>query len=371
MIRWPIHRVAAIAFAVLASVLPLAASAASGSFIGGFNTISTVASTVPGNGDVNPYGEVLVPTSVGNLVAGNILVSNFNNSANLQGTGTTIVQIEPDGDVSTFAHIAPSAVAGKCPGGVGLTGALAVLQHGWVIVGSLPTSDGTAATAKAGCLIVLNSVGGVVETFVDSGINGPWGMTALDNGATAALFVSNVLNGTVAANGNVVTKGTILRLNLSVPNQGAGMPSITANTTIGSGFSERTDVAALVIGPQGLGLSGSTLYIADGVNNRIAAIANAPTRTTSAGTGTTITRIGSISFPIGLTIAPNGDILTTNGNNGFLVETAPSGQQVARKLIDNTGVPQGVGCLFDLLVAPGGTGVYYVDDCSNTLNLLN
>jgi len=53
--------------------------------------ISTIASTVPPNGDVNPYGVAVVPMSMGSLVQGDVLVSNFNNSQNLQGTGTTIV----------------------------------------------------------------------------------------------------------------------------------------------------------------------------------------------------------------------------------------------------------------------------------------
>src|SRR5690242_20025153 len=68
-------------------------------------TIKRVASTVPSNGDVNPYGMAVVPTTTGSLVRGNILVSNFNNSANLQGTGTTIVQISPTGSVTLFAQI--------------------------------------------------------------------------------------------------------------------------------------------------------------------------------------------------------------------------------------------------------------------------
>ena len=68
-------------------------------------TIKTIASTVPGNGDVNPYGVAVVPTTTGSLIQGNILISNFNNSANLQGTGTTIVQISPGGSVSLFAHV--------------------------------------------------------------------------------------------------------------------------------------------------------------------------------------------------------------------------------------------------------------------------
>src|SRR5579884_3062814 len=94
-------------------------------------SIKVVASTVPNNGDVNPYGLVAVPTTVGSLVAGNLLVSNFNNSANLQGTGTTIVQITPNGEVSLFAQIDAAKLPGPCPGGIGLTTALVALKSGW------------------------------------------------------------------------------------------------------------------------------------------------------------------------------------------------------------------------------------------------
>ncbi len=73
------------------------------------------------------------------------------------------------------------------------------LQSGLVIVGSLPTSDGTSATAQAGCLIVLDHSGVPISTISGNGINGPWDMTALDFGLSAVLFVTNVLNGTVAA----------------------------------------------------------------------------------------------------------------------------------------------------------------------------
>jgi len=58
------------------------AQAQSLSFIGRFHTITTVASTVPANGDLNPYGVAVVGRSQGKLVKGNILVSNFNNSHN-------------------------------------------------------------------------------------------------------------------------------------------------------------------------------------------------------------------------------------------------------------------------------------------------
>jgi hypothetical protein len=357
--------------AVALAIVPTLVLASGGSFIGKFHTISTIVSTVPKNGDVNPYGVAVVPRSIGKLTQGNILVSNFNNSANLQGTGTTIVQISPDGKRRLFAQINASTLPGACPGGVGLTTALVVLQRGWVIVGSLPTADGTSATAEAGCLIVLDSTGMVAETFAGSPINGPWDMTAFDEGDQAALFFTNVLNGTVAANGKVVNRGTVLRLDLDVPTQGQGQPTRESTTVIGSGFSERTDPAALVIGPTGVGLSGSTLYIADSLNNRIAAIPNALERQSTAGTGKDVTSNGAINDPLGLTIAPNGDILTANGNDGNLVETTPGGTQVAKKLVDSSGSPPGAGCLFGLAVVPGGSGVYFVDDCTNTLNLLN
>jgi len=339
--------------------------------------IKVVASTVPSNGDVNPYGIVVVPVTMGSLTAGNILISNFNNSANLQGTGTTIVQITPSGTVSLFAQIDAGKLPGLCPGGVGLTTALVALKSGWVVVGSLPTTDGTSATANSGCLLVLDSNGNVAETFYGSLINGPWDMTASDSGSTASLFFTNVLNGTVAGGGNVVHRGTVVRMNLNIAK--GSQPSIQSMTVIGSGFAEKTDPAALVIGPTGVHLgsnedhgddNGQVLYVADSLNNRIASISNAMTRATSAGTGDTVTKGGSLNDPLGLTVLSNGDIVTVNGNNGFAVQTTPSGHQIAKVLLDSSGNPPGAGALFGL-VPVTGMGLYYVDDATNTLNLFH
>ncbi len=359
----------AAATAVLAAA-PAAQAGTPGSFIGGFHKLTTIGTTVPANGDVNPYGMALVRQSRGSLVKGDVLISNFNSSKNLQGTGTTIVQVSPAGKLSVFATIVASKLPGPCPGGVGLTTALEILRNGWVVVGSLPTKDGTAATASAGCLIVLDNRGHVRETFSGNGINGPWDMAAASHGPFAELFVSNVLDGTVAAGGKVVHKGTILRLVLMV---GGSQPPRLINTTkIGSGFPQRTDPAALVIGPTGLGLAPSgTLYVANSLDSAINAIPSATRRSDSAGTGTKITSGGALSTPLGLIIAPNGDVLTVNGGNGLIVETSPSGMQVAKKLLDSSGSPPGAGALFGLALAPDHAGVYYVDDAVNTLRLLH
>ncbi|HEV3381642.1 MAG TPA: hypothetical protein VG142_11755 [Trebonia sp.] len=334
------------------------------------STVRQVASTVPGNGDLNPYGVAVVPRSEGRLYKGDVLVSNFNNSANQQGTGTTIVEVAPDGKTTLFAQIDQAKLPGSCPGGIGLTTALSVLDHGWVLVGSLPTSAGDPATSKAGCLLVLDSHGKVVETFAGHGINGPWDMTAVGFRAAAELFVTNVLNGTVAAGGTVVNGGTVVRLLVTTPE--FGLPRLLSSTTIGSGFPERTDPAALVIGPTGVGMGRSgTLYVADTLDNRIAAIPGALFRSTSAGTGQTVTENGAVNGPLGLAVAPDGDILTVNSGNGNLVRTTPTGRQVAVTALDTSGSPPGAGALFGLALAPHAGGVYFVDDNTNTLNLLH
>jgi len=368
--RWT--SVVGLALAVCAFVTPAtSARTAAGAFIDPFTTVSTITSTVPRNGDVNPYGVAVAPVTMGKLVAGDVLVTNFNNRQNLQGTGKTIVEISPSGQTQVFASIHTGGLPGLCPGGIGLTTALVALKSGWVVVGSLPTTDGTSQTAKAGCLLILNPMGDVVETIFGAPINGPWDMTAADNGDTATLFVSNVLNGTVAASPSTVNQGTIVRIVLGTSDE---MPQVHSETVIGQGFPERTDPAALVVGPTGLGLaSDGTLYVANSVANRIASISDATTRMT-AGLGHTVSKGGSLNDPLGLAMAPNGDILTTNGGDGNLVETTPAGAQVAVKTLDNTPLPPGLpgnGTLFGLAVTPSADGVYFVDDGSNTLNLLH
>jgi hypothetical protein len=351
---------------LLAGLAGSASASGFPAFVGPLHRTSVIASTVPGNGDVNPYGVAVIPRSTGDLFRGNVLVSNFNDKANVQGTGTTIVEVTPSGRHWVFAQINRNLPS--CPGGVGLTTALTALRSGWVIVGSLPTQKG--AVSGPGCLIVLDRFGHVRETFTGGGINGPWDMGSLDLGNQAVLFVTNVLNGTVAAKGKTVFGGTVLRLVIKIP--AFGLPFIRFNATIGSGFPERLDPAALVIGPTGVNLgANNVLYVADTLSNRIAAIPNAVFRGFSAGRGFTVSRGRNLNGPLGLVIAPNGNILTVNSGNGNLVEITPSGAQIAVRRLDSSGSPPGAGALFGLAVKPGQRAVYYVDDATNTLNLLH
>ena len=209
-----------------------------------------------------------------------------------------------------------------------------------------------------------------METFTGHGINGPWDMAEVQSGPFAELFVTNVLNGTAAAGGQVVHRGTVVRLVLA--QSGGNPPQIVGATRIGSGFPQRTDPDALVIGPTGVGVGANgTLYVADTLSSRIAAIPDAMIRSTSAGRGVTVSQGSALNGPLGLAIAPNGHILTVNSGDGNIVETTPSGLQVATMTLDSSGSPPGAGALFGLAVAPGGSGVYFVDDATNTLNLLH
>jgi len=337
-----------------------------GAFVGPLHHTSTIASTVPGNGDVNPYGMAVISRTAGDEFRGNVLISNFNDSGNIQGTGTTITEVTPSGKAWVFASI--SRHLRGCPGGVGLTTALVALRSGWVIVGSLPTRGGNVS--GAGCLIVVDPSGHVRETFAGNNINGPWDMTAADFGSTAELFVTNVLNGTVAAAGKTVDEGTVVRLFVVIPSY--GLPYVQKSDIIGSGFAEHLDPAALVVGPTGVGLSqNGTLYVADTVASRIAAIGNALWRITDAGTGVTVSQGRHLNSPLGLVTAPNGDLLTVNSGNGNLVEVTPFGAQIAVRTLDTSGSPAGAGALFGLVVVPFRDAVYYVDDATNTMNLLH
>ena len=166
----------------------------------------------------------------------------------------------------------------------------------------------------------------------------------------------------------IVDKATVLRIQLSIPP--SGPPKVASQTVIASGFAEQADKDVFLVGPTGLALIGSTLYVSDALENRIVAIADAATRTGSAGTGHTVTKDGLLQRPLALATTADGHILTTNAKNGQVVEFDPaSGRQVAAQWVDANQAqsPPGSGDLFGLAMAPDGSGFYYVEDDVNML----
>lgn len=253
-------------------------------------------STVPPNGDLNPYGVAFVPHGVsagGHLTPGDILVSNFNNKQNQQGTGTTIIRVRPTGTPSVFY---------EAPIGHGLTTALVVLREGFVLVGNLPTADGTCATARAGSILVLDKHGHLINTITSPLIDGPWDAALHENGTTAHLFVSNALTGTVS------------RLDLHVS---ATNVTLQHAVPVASGYAHRCDPAALVVGPTGLVYDHKTnqLFVASTADNAIFVVAGAGTTTMDLGKGALVYMDPThLHGPLALVRAPNGDFLVSNSD---------------------------------------------------------
>jgi uncharacterized protein (TIGR03118 family) len=316
-------------------------------------------STVPANGDQNPYGVAFVPQDIqsgGVLQPGDILVSNFNSSNNLQGTGSTIVRITPDGQQSVFFQGGP---------GLGLTTALGVLKSGFVIVGNVPTAaDGTV---QQGSLLILDSNGNMVTQLMDPGLlNGPWDLALNDQGAQAQVFVANVVGSTVT------------RINLSIP--AGGTPIIESETQIASGYVWYLDPNALVVGPTGLAYdpSSGTLYVASTGDNAIFAIANAGTAGSDQGMGQLVVQDNShLHGPLGLVLAPNGDLIVSNGDAvntdpnqpNELDEFTTTGQFVGQFQLDNGNS----GAAFGIAVSTDSGEIRFaaVDDDTNTVSVWN
>jgi hypothetical protein len=260
-----------------------------------------VSSTVPENGDVNPYGVAIVPAgfpSGGTIAPGDVLVSNFNNSKNLQGTGTTIIKFTPNGVVSPAGQ-ASEFFKGSFPG---LTTALGVLKRGFALVGSVSTTDGKFATIKAGPLLFLDRNGNVIPPSpFTMNLDGPWDLTIDDEFDHTRVFVSNVLNGTVT------------RLDLAIT---ASKVTVKAATVIASGYTSQENDAALILGPTGLAYDpeADVLFVASTADNTIFAVPQAGPRTRSSGRGAIIFQDDHLRGPLALVFAPNGNLLTANGD---------------------------------------------------------
>jgi hypothetical protein len=319
-------------------------------------SVSTVPVTGSQTNDQNPYGVTIVPFDSSVLKQGDILVSDFNNFSNLQGTGSSIVRIDPSTETQSLFFDAGSPV--------GLTTALVALRSGFVVVGAAPRIfDVTPPTVDNGFLIFLDGNGNVVLTLSDSALlNGPWDMTVNEKDPSRPrLFVSDVLSGIVVRIVAHVDKGAI---------------SIESITKIGSGFAFRTDPAALVIGPTGLAWDSDTdeLFVADTGSNRIARLDDVSTATCDQGRGSTIFAGPPLAGPLGLLlaqshlIAANGDSVSNNTPN-LAVEITTHGKLVATKTLDTNGPPGG---LFGITLTEfqNKLSLVFVNDNDNTVKIL-
>ena len=318
-------------------------------------SVSTSPTTGPSAGDQNPYGVAFVPrnfqTGSGPLNHGDILVSNFNNAANLQGTGTTIMQVPASGPPAIFFQ-------GTAP--LGLTTALGTLSYGFVVVGNGPTTDGSSATAQPGSLLVIDNTGKLVQTITDPSINYPWDMALVDHGDRAIAYVSNALDGTVN------------RLNFTVSSSGL---TLVSTTNIASGYMHQGDPVALFDAPTGLVYDErrDVLYVASTGDNAVFAVHNAAHRKASAGMGQIVYEDDMhLHGALGLAQAPNGHLLVTNNDTinsdvnqpSEIVEFTRQGDFVTQLSVD----PQQGGSFGLAVSRMGDTATFAaVDDVTSNL----
>jgi len=327
-----------------------------------FPPVPQTVSTVPGNGDQNPYGVAFAPLSVKSgyvLQPGDLLISNFNNGANKQGLGHTIVLIRA-GVQSLFFTADPAL-------NVGWSGGLGILSNGVVVAGNTPTTDGTPATLLPGSLFFIDPNGVLLFQIVDpSTVNGPWGLAiAQKDDDSASVFVSNVLS------------GTIIRLDLRLWKHPARVSALNTYT-IGTGFSHQTDPGAIALGPSGLAYSceKDILYVASSTDNAVYTIANA-LKATSPSTGALLfADLTHLHGPVNMLIAANGNLLISNsdGSNvdtaqpSEIVEFTSAGNFVNQFSVDpNPGGSFGIG----LLQVEGGIAFAAVDDNAATATVWN
>ncbi len=340
-------------FAVtLAAASALGASAAGADpiatpgVIASLSHVVTIGSTVdPLNGDVNPYGLAISPSSAGKIAAGDLVVCNFNDKLNIQGLGTTIEVLEP------VAGAKPKHLSGDPR----LTGCAAIAMgdaQPWVA--ALDANDNPIVSATGQILSPLN----------EFKWQGPWGQAFVAGPKSPPAFYESNAD-----------DGSIVRINLAA--------KFTYDTIV-RGLAVNHGVPGSILAPSGLTYDAKrdVLYIVDGAVNGVVAIcgpASIPSGGITARGGYFVGPFASrakilyrgapLSAPISAALLFNGDLVVGNTNDNRLIELTPSGRVAGLRVLD-TGAP---GALFG--IAASGTSqqttqIYFNDDNDNTVKVL-
>lgn len=161
--------------------------------------------------------------------------------------------------------------------------------------------------------------------------------------------------------------------------------TVKSSTQIGAGYAWSPNPTALEVGPAGLAYDAATdvLYVASTLDNAIYAISRASTIGASSSTGKKAFSNAHLCGPVGLVLAPNGNLLASIGDAvnanatepSEIVESTKSGQYVGEHNIDQT---EGGGFGVAISAAPGALkqtapthGLAVVDDNFNNVTITN
>jgi hypothetical protein len=331
--------------------LPVTPPHATGSVVGHLHHLVTIGSAVdPINGDQNPYGLAIAPTTAGLIKAGDLIISDFNDKANIQGLGTSLEILHPTPGSKPIEFISDPH----------LTGSVAIAMP--------PGSFPWVASYTANDNPIVTPGGQLADSLSTFGWTGPWGQafspTAGPRG-TSAFYESNGYDGSIVRI-NVTKKG-----------------SFTFDT-IATGFSVNHGVPGTVLAPAGLtyDTTSDVLYIVDSNANRVVAFqspgkipANGIVVGTSGFSGPAgamahvVFAGGPLKAPISAALLFNGNLVVGNTINNKLIEITPAGKAVSERLLDS-GVK---GALFGIVASGTSiatTKIYFNDDNDNTVKVL-
>ncbi len=328
-----------------------------------------VSSTVAANGDNNPYGIAVVPSSfvptAGSLwQPGDVIVSDFNNAAGTAGAGSSIVRIR-NGVATTISQGALYGTAGlafNANGAALWTSDIGPTPSGGpsgdvsVVLGNNnPTGAALASTGGAGTINNTTTA----SNAVTNSFNGPWGEAFNGNASAPAFFWSNVNDGKIYEISH-----------LTAPNFGSDTITLLGTVPWGTA-SGAPSSSATNLGPSAIVYSAKTdtLYVTDSFNNALYGISGIASGTP---TTTMIAQGGSLNAPIGVTINPlNGNLFIANGGVNTIVEINPmTGATVGSR---NVAPSEPAGSLFGIQAvtqSDGSLAIYYLNDTENSLHEL-
>jgi hypothetical protein len=317
--------------------------------------MKTIGSAVdPINGDQNPYGLDIAKIDAGKLKRGDLVVCNFNNAANVQGTGTTIIALHP--------HVGATPLR--------ITQDSSLLGCAEIALGS--ADDIWAAAFAANDNPIVGPDGTLFTTLPGGPWHGPFGQTFANHAGpfgVAAFYESNA------------SDGSIVRINIT-----AG--GAFTFDVIATGFPVNHGVPGSILGPSGLqyDCKHDRLFIVDGTNNALYAFRHVSTIPAGGITVSGTTFSGPfrhrarvvfsgppLNGPISSALLFNGHLVLGNtldptGQN-LMVEITPHGKKLDVKNVDT-----GVGAAIFGMVASGDelrdTKLYFNDDNDNTVRVL-
>ena len=326
---------------------------------GSLPSITTIGSTVdPKNGDQNPYGLDVARASAGLISTGDLVVCNFNDSANIQGNGTTVIALHPT------------------PGATPLRVAQDAQLKGCNALALGPTDNSWTANFSANTDAIISPTGSIISTLPGGPWHRPFGQAFSPTAGpfgVAAFYESNA------------SDGSIVRVNIS--STGAFTFDVIA-----TGFPVNNGAPGSILGPSGLQYDANRdrLYIVDGQCNALYALRHVSTIPAGGVTlGADCKTFGGpfmhrakliymgapLNGPISAALLGNehivlGNTLDPNGQN-LMVELTPGGHVRSVRNVD-TG---NAGALFGMVAVPGEAGahqgIYFNDDNDNTVKVVH